>query len=333
MSAKYKSRYEAVFLCTHPLGPKMSHTAAAKYMKKSREFVKKWIQRYKVAKNVDDLPERGSKGKVDNKDEKKIVNLFTRNPALTLRQGQAKLKQKGLDISYVTIRSYLHAHGMKYRSTIKKKPLLTEKHVTKRIAWARANIGRDFSNVIFTDECSIWARCIQTRSWSTSTNRLVQRTVKHGIKVHLWGCFSKQGFGTLYLFTYNLDAEKMLKIYKKALLPSAKRWFINKNEDWILQEDNDPKHRSKLCIEWKKKSDIVTLDWPSQSPDANPIENVWAYIKLKLHGRRTYTLKQLSCEIRRIWRSLPLEYAENLVESMPRRCQAIIDAGGDWTNY
>ena len=55
---------------------------------------------------------------------------------------------------------------------------------------------------------------------------------------------------------------------------SAERWFIDKNEDWILQEDNDPKHRSKLCTEWKQQSGIVTLDWPSQSPDANPIENV-----------------------------------------------------------
>jgi len=184
MSAKYASRYEAVFLCTHPKDPKMSQSAAAKYMKKSKAFVQKWTQRYTVAKNVDDLPERGLIGKVDKKKEKKIVNLFSRNPALTLRQGQAKLKSKGLDISYETIRTHLRAHDLKFRHTIKK-PLLTEKHVTKRLAWAHENIDRDFNNVIFTDECSIWAHCALTRAWSTSTNRLVQRTVKHGIKVHL----------------------------------------------------------------------------------------------------------------------------------------------------
>ena len=53
-------------------------------------------------------------------------------------------------------------------------------------------------------------------SWSTSINRLVQWTVKFRIKVYLWGCFSKQGFGTLYLFTYNLNVEKIMKIYEKA---------------------------------------------------------------------------------------------------------------------
>lgn len=154
MSAKYASRYEAVFLCTHPKGPKMSQSAAAKYMRKSKAFVQKWIQRYKVAKNVDDLPERGSIGKVDKKDEKKIVNLFSRNPALTLRQGQAKLKSKGLDISYETIRTHLRAHDLKFRNTMKK-PLLTEKHVTKRLAWAHENIDRDFDNVISIE--NVWA--------------------------------------------------------------------------------------------------------------------------------------------------------------------------------
>lgn len=58
MSAAYASRYEAVFLCTHPKGPQMSFSAAARYMKKSKDFVRKWVNRYKQEKNVDDLPNR-----------------------------------------------------------------------------------------------------------------------------------------------------------------------------------------------------------------------------------------------------------------------------------
>jgi len=41
MSVAYISRYEAVFMCLHPKGLKMSHGAAAKYMKKSKTFVNK----------------------------------------------------------------------------------------------------------------------------------------------------------------------------------------------------------------------------------------------------------------------------------------------------
>lgn len=87
---------------------------------------------YKVTKNVDDLPDRGSKGKINKNDEKRVVDLFSQNSALTLRQGQAKLMEKGLDISYKTIRIPLRTHDLKWRTTIKK-PMLTEKHVTKRL--------------------------------------------------------------------------------------------------------------------------------------------------------------------------------------------------------
>jgi len=148
--------------------------------------------------------------------------------------------------------------------------------------------------------------------------------------VHVWGCFSKQGFGTLHIFTQNLNAAKMLQIYERALLPSAQRWFSSKNENWLLQEDNDPKHRSRLCTAWKQENDVDVLDWPSQSPDTNPIENVWALMKFKLREKKIWTTKQLT---RLIWRSLSEDYALKLVESMPRRCQSIIDNGGDWTTY
>lgn len=201
------------------------------------------------------------------------------------------------------------------------------------MVWAQENKDRDWDKIIFSDEASFWASSITPRAWSTADNRLVERTVKHPVKVHVWGCFSKRGFGNLNLFTGTLNAVKMNQIYQKALLPSARRLFPSPSESWILQEDNDPKHRSRLCTAWKLDNGIEVLDWPSQSPDANPIENVWALMKLKLRGKKTLTAAELIRNLKAIWKSLSREYAENLVESMPRRCQAIMDNGGDWTPY
>ncbi|XP_018310539.1 uncharacterized protein [Mycetomoellerius zeteki] len=115
MSVTYASRYEAVFLCTHPKGPKMSQYAAAKYMQKSKSFVQKWVQRYFETKTVDDLPERGTARVFTGKDVKRIVSLFEKkkNSMLSLRQGQAILKKNGLKISCETIRRYLRLHGVK----------------------------------------------------------------------------------------------------------------------------------------------------------------------------------------------------------------------------
>ena len=64
-------------------------------MRKSKAFVQKWVRQYKVAKNFDDLPERGSIGKVNKKDEERMVNLSLQSPGLTLQQGQARLKARG----------------------------------------------------------------------------------------------------------------------------------------------------------------------------------------------------------------------------------------------
>jgi len=76
---------------------------------------------------------------------------------------------------------------------------------------------------------------------------------------YVWGCFSKQRFGTLHIFTDNLNAAKMVKIYQRPLLPSVQR-FMKKNENWLLQENNDPKYWSCLCTAWKQENDVDVLD-------------------------------------------------------------------------
>lgn len=332
MSACYLKRFEAVFLCSHPKGPKMSSVAAAKYIKKSKSFVKKWVNHYSLHKNVDDLPDRGITRTSTRRQDSVIIQLFEENHSLTLDQAVKKLAKKNIHLSVSTVRNRLQENGIAYRNTMVK-PLLTAKHVEKRLQWANEHLNKDWTNVVFTDESSFWTFNTKRRAWSNSKQKVIVRTVKHPAKVHVWGCFNKRGFGKLFVFTRNLDAAFMNKIYSRALLPSAKKWFGTGNSNWTLQEDNDPKHRSRLCTEWKFQNNVETLDWPSQSPDANPIENVWAVMKFKLKKYKIKNQKHLARILKKIWSELRQEYAVNLVESMDSRCTAIIENGGDWTYY
>lgn len=87
--------------------------------------------------------------------DQRIVDLFEQNPGLTLDQGREQLSRRGITASRSTIRRRLLSVAVRYRSTIKK-PLLTQKHIEKRLQWATENLDTDWSKVIYTDEASFW---------------------------------------------------------------------------------------------------------------------------------------------------------------------------------
>ncbi len=83
------------------------------------------------------------------------------------------------------------------------------------------------------------------------------------------------------------------------------------------------------------KPNIELIKWPGNSPDFNPIENVWAWIKVQLKSTSPTNLEQLKEEILKLWviRMEDSAYLKNLVESMPRRLQEVIERGGNITHY
>lgn len=146
----------------------------------------------------------------------------------------------------------------RYRPLIKK-PLLTQKHIEKRMQWSTENLTTDWSKVIYMDESSFWLSNQRTRTWSSAENRTLVRTVKHSQKVHIYGAFSEAGFGQLTAFTSNLNAVSMCNLYTSTLLLTSKKFYGSDNSNWLLLEENDPKHTSRLCTAWKNEHDIQQM--------------------------------------------------------------------------
>ena len=167
MSAIYAKRYEAVFSCTHARGPPLSYSAAAKVLKKSKHFVQMWVERYRDTKTVNDLPGKGETRATSSKEDKMILALFIRNLILQLGEVKPKLAEMGLHVSINTIRRRLAEAKVQYRPT-RQKPLLSEVHVEKRLAWATESIDCDWSNVLFSDEASFCAWVSIKLVWSSA---------------------------------------------------------------------------------------------------------------------------------------------------------------------
>ena len=75
------------------------------------------------------------------------------------------------------------------------------------------------------------------------------------------------------------------------LLPSVRALEIGCG--WVFQHDSDPKHTAQAMKEWLKKKHIKVQEWPSQSPDLNPIKNLWRELKLPVAKRQPQNLKYL----------------------------------------
>jgi hypothetical protein len=114
------------------------------------------------------------------------------------------------------------------------------------------------------------------------------------------------------------------------LLPSAKEFKIN---SWVLLEDNDSKHTSKLANSWREENQIDRISWPSNSPDINPIENIWAVLKNQVAQLNPSNLSQLEKNIKSVWENLPRKMPQNLVLSMPERITQVIQSKGDAIDY
>ena len=147
----------------------------------------------------------------------------------------------------------------------------------------------------------------------------------------LWGCFSAAGTGGLVRVEGKLNGAKYRDILNENLVQSAQDLRLGRR--FTFQQDNDPKHTAKTMQEWLRDNSVNVLEWPSQSPDLNPIEHLWRDLKMAVHRRSPSNLTELERICREEWQKIPKSRCAKLVASYPRRLKAVIAAKGASTKY
>jgi transposase len=246
-------------------------------------------------------------------------------------------------VSSETVRRELKNAGMK--AVVKqKRPLLSKKHRRARLKWAQTHKDwtvEDWKSVAWSDESKVNRLGSDGRQWvwkkakENLNDRLVQGTLKFGGgSLMVWGCMLWEGVGNLVRIDGGLDAPLYCRILEEDLTSSVD-WYGKTVADIIFQQDNDPKHTSKLAKETMKKMQLKVLPWPSQSADLNPIEHLWQHLKSELakYSEPPTSIRQLWDRVEEVWRAIDPEICQNLILSMPRRVAAVLEAKGGHTKY
>ncbi len=113
-------------------------------------------------------------------------------------------------------------------------------------------------------------------------------------------------------------------------LPGA---ILKMDHGWVFQHDNDPKHTVKATKEWLKKKLIKALEWPSRSPDLNPIENLWRELKVQIAKHQPQNLNDLERICEEEWDKIPPEMCANLVANYKKGLTFVIANKGFATKY
>ena len=135
------------------------------------------------------------------------------------------------------------------------------------------NLGKTFDDVIWSDETSVQ---METHRRFQCYKRGQKPRPKHPTKVHVWAGISCRGPTGVCNFDGIMDATMYARILDQYLpfirdvYPSGHRFM----------QDNDPKHTSRHALSFFVEKHIKWWKTPPESPDSNPIENLWHELKV-----------------------------------------------------
>ena len=227
-----------------------------------------------------------------------------------------------------------------------KKPFLTATHHQSHLNWAKSKISwnmTDWEWVVWTDESTVEIGKLsrKIKVWRRPGERHLEECLVPSFKsgrqsLMVWGCIAYGRVGPLVLMA---KEERTGVDYVRNILAGPLWDFYSELYDergaMLVMEDGAPIHRSKVARNFRSSNHLETLEHPAQSPDLNPIEHVWRQLKVQVNKRsaRPKNLQELWSILQEEWGKIDPNFINTLVQSMPHRVQAVIEAKGGSTKY
>lgn len=148
----------------------------------------------------------------------------------------------------------------------------------------------------------------------------------------IWAAFGYNIKSDIVFISGRMDSKDYRNLLNEHLTNIAS---LMGRKKWFYQQDNAPIHRAKVNIDYFKTKKINVLEWPSLSPDLNPMENVWGLLARRVYanGRQFFSVEDLKKAIKVEWSNLSFEELRKHTTSMPNRIFDVIRLEGGKTKY
>ena len=233
------------------------------------------------------------------------------------------------------------------RYLAKKKHLLTAEQKENRLQFAIAHLFwtiEDWFHVLWTDESYMWLggggfSYVTRRQDEALHEDCIDEMTKSKHSVMVWGGFmggekvplqiwEKDDWGTITALSY------LRHVLYPVIIPFIIMWQA---VGWpvILMEDGASAHTADISKSARQAFSVVTLIWPSWSPDLNPIEHIWGIIKKRIRERpiQPSTTAEMRVAVLEEWDKITPENLYRILATMPDRMAAVIAANGGHTKY
>lgn len=308
---------------------------------KSKRSVQRVLKEFKDTGEIAGPKKKTGRPRItSSREDRKLERIVKQQPFKTQNQYREAWKNTGAVASRSTIRLRLKESEFK-RCRAKRCPMLKKWQRKKRVTWANQHrfMPRNYWNrVLWSDESYFEIPGCRRNTCYRKKNqdfnpKNVKPKVRHPGGVMVWGCMSARGVGTMLIVNGKIDSYKYCETIEEGIYSSLPKLFPEEN--FVFMHDYAPAHNSKFTKEWLQDHDIEMLSWPSNSPDLNPIENLWRQMKIRI--RQVHPLPRTKAEliavIKDVWNNFPSTKCAELVKSMPERLAEVISKKGFGTKY
>jgi transposase len=244
-----------------------------------------------------------------------------------------------------TVARRIFRNGLKSR-TPASKCKLTEIHKLSRLLWAQnhENWLQEWDDCIFSDEAEIimgrfGLQFVRRYSGERYDEKCIKTIPNRSTaSVSIWAAISTRGITNLHFIEGRLNARRYVDdILAANLLPFCETHF-DQNHAFTFQQDNSPVHTARIVRQWLTANNLNVMDWPSISPDINPIENVWGDLKKRLLkvGGRIHNSADLRAQVLLLWEQYRNErqfVITNCIGAMPTKCRILLQNNGSYLKY